>query len=316
MRSFKYLLTIFLAWTLSFAWGQSMIPGSSPKIQVQVIKEDASLYSGQPFWLAFQVKMGPNTQMGWHMPAGTKNPTLFRLKLPKPLVVTRWIWPMPKIVWKEDKIDVFYQTSFTVLAQVQWSGPSEPRSKGSSEAAQWFLSGQSTWGQLIDTIDLTGDFTLPSVRLPNEVPLAQDPLVLSEFARIFYSMPQRLDPALVDWKVEGAKVYMIIRQPINQALKWAIIPTHSRVDIPKSAILQVAQAQQQVQGKDVMLVFDNEARRQWAACGVDEVMIVDEKNQQALVVSLELETMPLSWVEKVSQWWNLRVKGAVKSLRV
>jgi hypothetical protein len=321
MKSFKQRLILGL-WSLasSFLWAQAS-PSTMPlNLQVQVIKEDASLYSGQPFWLGFQVRVSPGTQMSWHLPLSGRSPTQFRIKLPKPLVATQWIWPMPKVVWRENnKIDVFYESSFTVLAQVQWSGSFSLTSRlNALEMAQWFLQTEASWGKLVERVDLSGDFSLPSVRLPNEVPLAQDPLVLSEFARVFYNMPQRLDPALVDWKIEGGQIQMIIRQPINNAQRWAVIPTHSRVELPKSVSLAVASAEQKVQGRDVMLVFDNAIRKQWARAGVDEVMIVDDKGQQALVVSLELETVPaLSWIEKVSQWWNLQIKTGIKSaLRV
>lgn len=284
-------------------------------VQMQVIKEEASIYNGQPFWMAFQVKLSPGTKLGWHQPLSGWTPTHLRLKLPKPLVVTRWIWPAPQLSWSDQKVEVYYQNQFTVLAQVQWSGDVNPNQRFESyrEPGQWFLQGQAKWSQIIEKIDLTGEFFLPAIRLPNEVPLSQDPLTLAEFSRIFYSATQRLDPALVDWNVEGGLVHMIIRQPINASLRWAVIPSHSRVEIPKTVSLDIAIAKQKSYGRDVALVFDNAIRKQWAAAGIDEVMIVDERGHQALVVSLELESIQsLTWLERISQWWGLESKDDLK----
>jgi hypothetical protein len=274
-------------------------------IQVQVLKEDLSLYQGQSFWIAFQVKMPYGTRLGWHQPIEKSTPTILRAEFVKPFVVTQWMWQMPHVKWNQEDVEVYYQDQFTVLAQVQWSGPvtgssylNSPQNKG-----KWFLEGQTQFSNAIEIVKLQGEFALPTLRLPNQVPMAQDPLTVAEFTRIFHNMPQRLDPALVDWKIDGQKVHMILRHAINRSFRWAVIPSNSRVEVSKSASLKVAIAEQRASGNDTKLVFDNDLRKQWLDAGVDEVMIVDEHSHQAFVVALKSESSSLiTWLEKMSKW--------------
>lgn len=274
-------------------------------VQVQVFKEDLSIYQGQSFWIAFQVKTPPGTRLGWHQPIEKWVPTSLRTSFVKPLFVSQWVWQMPHVQWGEEGVEVYYQDQFTVLAQVQWSGSSASSDylNSSQNKGKWFLEGRTRFSGDIEALELHGEFALPTLRLPNQVPLAQDPLTVAEFARIFYNMPQRLDPALVDWKIDGQKVHVILRHPVNRSLRWAVIPSNSRVEVSKSASLKVAIAEQRASGDDTELVFDNALRKQWLAAGVDEVMIVDEHSHQAFVIVLKPESSSLlTWIEKMSKW--------------
>lgn len=284
-------------WALAFSvfsFAAFSLVSAEPAVSINAERERLSVAKGEPFWMMFEVKLAPGVRIGWKESIGDWPKTVFQITPPKGMRVATLLWPAPKVERTQLSLQVFYEQSIPLLAQFTWNDTQDLRSDPLNMQAYASLQGYIRRSRAGERVELSQPFLLPFLRLPSEVPIPIDPLVGGDFRVKQQMMPQRIDPGLVDWKIDSKYVLMIftgeklVKSP-NSA--WVAISYSQPCALHDTSTPAIILNSDKQGAKDAF-VMERKDYEALVQAGCSEILVFSDQAPQGYIVSLELESIP------------------------